>query len=382
MTEPRPEQLDQLAHAARSGTMEANNALWSAVFQLSRWWCLPDGDPPRPRVGVLDGRPFLLAFTSGERARQQAIAWGLAGPEDSVNVIALTPQGVLSMVDSLRGNGVFGIAFDHGITGFFAPLENLLPIYEHVHGLLPDEQPVGGWYATAQGQEFRVELLGSGETVELPGGEQRPSATLDELYAVNLTATLGTAQCALLATIGDRLRLLCSEPDPTVAAWQPVERGIYEAVLPAADVQVVGLRADLPLTPAGPPLILQKVLTPAQTRACFDGRLRHIAGYVTRLDDVLHLRTPNEVIQQLVLRYPGSPFAADAESIAVLRFPLRDGTWRLANTDPAPIPQYFIGPAHVMPMPVGAELQILGRDGNQQVAMRYAGLGTGWRQAT
>src|SRR5882757_4630251 len=325
MTEPRPEQLDQLAHAARSGTMEANNALWSAVFQLSRWSCLLDGDPPRPLVGVLDGRPILLSFTSGDRARQQAIAWGLAGPEDSVNVIALTPQGVLSMVDSLRGNGVFGVAFDHGITGFFAPLENLLPIYEHVHGLLPDEQPVGGWYATAQGQEFRVELLGSGETVE---------------------------------------------------------RGIYEAVLPAADVQVVGLRADLPLTPAGPPLILQKVLTPAQTRACFDGRLRHIAGYVTRLDDVLHLRTPNEVIQQLLLRYPGSPFAADAESIAVLRFPLRDGTWRLANTDPAPIPQYFIGPAHVMPMPVGAELQILGRDGNQQVAMRYAGLGTGWRQAT
>jgi hypothetical protein len=372
--------FDQLAAAARSGTMEANNALWSAVFALDRWWALPDGDPPRPRVGTIDGKPFLLAFTSGERARQQAQAWGLAAPDGSVNVIALSPQSVLGTLDSMRAAGIFGVVFDQGISGFFAPLDNLLPIYEHVRHLIVDEEPVGGWYSVYQGQEYRTDLVGNGEWAQLQGiPEPVPTQQLTELYAINLVANVGSARCAILSKLGDRLRLVTGQPDPTTApAWQLTDRGIYESVVPSAEVETEGLRTDLPLTPAAPPLIMQKVLTPTQMRAAFDGRLRHIAGYVTRMDDVLHLRTPVEVIHQLQLLYPGSPFAGDAESVAVLRFPLRDGTWRLENTEPAPVPQYFIGPNHVMPMPAGAELQIFGRDGNQHVAMRYAGLAPGW----
>lgn len=372
--------FDQLAAAARSGTMESNNALWSAVFALDRWWCLPDGDPPRPRVGLIDGKPFLLAFTSGQRARQQAQAWGLAAPDGSVNVIAMTPQGALGSIDSMRSAGIFGIVFDQGITGFFAPLDNLLPIYEHVRHLVVDEQPVGGWYAVYQGREYRVDLLDN--AVWLPGIAQPvPTQQVTELYAMNLVTNVGSAECAVVATVGDRLRLLTGRPDPEAEpAWQLADRGVYETVVSAADVQTEVLRTDLPLTPAGPPLILQKVLTPTQTRSAFDGRLRHIAGFVTRMDDVLHLRTPIELIQQLQLSYPGSPFSPDAETVAVLRFAVRDGTWRIEAAEPAAIPQYFVGPRRIMPMPVGAEVQIFGWDGNQHVAMRYGGTAAGWQQ--
>jgi hypothetical protein len=392
MTEPSGEQFDQLAQESKAGTAEANNALWTATFSLSRWWFLPDGDQPGPRVGVVDGRPFLLAFTSGERARQQALAWGMAGPDGSVNVLAITPQNVLGMSDGLRNSGVFGITFDHGITGFFAPLENLGPIYEHVHRLIPREISVGGWYATYQGQEYRADPQGDGEFIELigPGPEfqvdenGRPfqrvvSMALDDIFAVNITAMVGEAKAAVLSTAGDRMRLLTSEPDHSAGpAWQLADRDIYETVVAKADVQPTGLRADLPITPAGPALILQKVLTPEQTRACFDGRLHHIAGYVAPLDAVLHYRTPAEVIEAFGLEYQGSPFARSDESIAVLRFPLRDGTWRLEARTP---PLSFIGAAHVLSMPAGAELQLFGRDGTQRVSMRYGGLRLGWHPA-
>lgn len=392
MTEPTVEQLDQLAGASRAGTEEANAALWRAVFSLSRWWFLPEGEPPAMRVGVIDGRPFLLAFTSAERARQQALVWGMATADDPVDVIASTPQGVLELLDGLRDSGVFGITFDHGLTGFFAPLANMRPIYEHVRPGVPQEQPVGGCYAKYGGQEYRAELLGDGELVELagPGPEfqvdgtgqsylQVPTSALDELYAVNLTATVGTAQCAVLATVGDQMRLMTARPDESVGGhWNQVDHDVFEAVLPSAEVQVAGLQTDLPREPAKAPLILQKVLTPEQTRSCFDGRLRHIAGYVAPLESVLSLRTPAQVIQGLGLEYPGSPFSSADGSLAVLRFPMRDGTWRLEAAAP---PQYFVAAPHVMPMPVGAELQIFGQDGTQRVAMRYGGARAGWQRA-
>ncbi|HEX3816144.1 MAG TPA: hypothetical protein VHX59_25175 [Mycobacteriales bacterium] len=392
MTEPTAEQFDQLAAESRAGTEEANSALWTAVFSLSRWWFLPDSAQPGLRIGVIDGRPFLLAFTSDDRARQQAVAWGMAAPDGSVNVIASTPQNVLNMVDGMRSSGVFGVTFDHGVTGFFAPLENLRPIYQHVQSRVPQEQPVGGWYAKYGGQEYRADLLADGDQVELigPGPDfavdetgqlflQVPTSTLDELYAVNLTATVGTARCAILATVGDQMRLLTAQPDHSAGpTWNAVDHDVFETVLPSADVQVAGLQTDLPKEPAQAPLILQKVLTPEQTRACFDGRLRHIAGYVAPLESVLSLRTPAQVIEGLELEYPGSPFAATDSSIAVLRFPMRDGTWRLETRS---APRYFIDMPHVMPMPVGAELQLFSQDGTQQVAMRYGGTRTGWRHA-
>jgi hypothetical protein len=57
---------------------------------------------------------------------------------------------------------------------------------------------------------------------------------------------------------------------------------------------------------------------------------------------------------------------------------MRDGTWRLEAGSP---PRSFVDMPHVMPMPVGAELQLFSKDGTQRVAMRYGGTRTGWRQA-
>lgn len=389
MNEPVSDEFDRLAAATRSGTMEANNALWSATFALPHWWFLPDGDPPRIRTGVLNGRAYVLAFTSGERARKQAVAWGLADPDGSVNVLAASPHSTLSMVDRLVGSGVFGIVFDHGISGYYAPLANLRPIYEHVRELIPQERPAGGWYAIYRGTEYRADLLDDG-LVELlgPGPDfsfdeaGRPflrvsRADLDELYAVNLTAQIGTSQCAVLTTVADRIRMMTAEPDHAAGpAWHPMDHGVYETVVSRSAVELTGLRVDLPLE-HDPPLLMQKVLTPEQARSCFRTRLPQVYGYVAPLEEVAQWETPEDIVEGLRLEYVGSPFSRYDHSIAVLRFALRDGTWRLS---PAAEPQHFIGPRHVMPMPVGAELLLLDRTGERRVAMRYAGTRIGWQR--
>ncbi|SDS01940.1 hypothetical protein [Microlunatus soli] len=131
--------LDQLAHAAETDPA-AQPALWQAAFALERWWFVargvgPDGElgaDVGPFIGVIEDKPFLMAFSSGQRARQFAVQAGVAGAEDDAYVLATEPQDFLSAVPSYQQQGVFAITFDHGTTGFFAPLANLQPIWEHV----------------------------------------------------------------------------------------------------------------------------------------------------------------------------------------------------------------------------------------------------------
>ncbi|HVX42872.1 MAG TPA: hypothetical protein VHC49_03255 [Mycobacteriales bacterium] len=395
MTEPTSAEFDELAAAARSGSDEANAQLWSAVFSLSRWWFLPDEKSRGPRIGVVDGKPFLLAFTSSARARQQAMAWGLAPADaDRIDILAIPPESVLQMRDGLERDGVFGVVFDQGLAGFFAPLPNLVPIYEHVRPLNSREEPLGGWYAQYRGTELRADLLDDG--VELQG-ENSSESTVDDrgvpfrtvarselsaLYAINLVATVGGVRAAVLGATGDRLRLAALSVDiGSAPGWTVTDVGVAEAVLPRDEVTVAALRTELPAA-TEPPVIVQKVLTPQQTRAGLDGRLHRLFGYLSVLPDVVQWRTPAEIVQGLGLDFPQSPFSAQAESVAVLRCALRDGTWRLRNRSSiGPTPIFFLGPEEASPVPVAAELQILDRAGQQRVLMRYAGSRRGWLAA-
>ena len=207
-----------------------------------------------------------------------------------------------------------------------------------------------------------------------------PRSALQSLYAINLVGTIGPVRAGVVSAIGDRLRL--AAPAVHVAAmpdWTATDVGIAEAVLPRDAVRVEALRTELPAQPDGPPVIVQKVLTPEQTRICLDGRLQRIFGYVSVLADVLPWRTPAEVVEGLALQFPQSPFTAAAESVAVLRFALRDGTWRLRHRSTAgQTPIFFLGAEEMTPVPAAAELQVFDRDGRQRVLMRYAGLRLGW----
>ncbi|HEU4947103.1 MAG TPA: hypothetical protein VFT31_08125 [Kribbella sp.] len=140
MIESAPSEVavtDALAEAVRLDPGSANQAkLWSATFALDRWWFVQRGEPdnPQPFVGVHQDQPFLMAFTSAQRARRFAVENGLAPADAEVPVLALAPDDAVAQAPIWLKQGIAAITFDHGVSGFFAPLGNLPPIHAHVRG--------------------------------------------------------------------------------------------------------------------------------------------------------------------------------------------------------------------------------------------------------
>ena len=128
---------DTLAAAvAADPSTENQEKLWSATFALDRWWFVQRGEPdnPQPFVGVHQDQPFLVAFTSAQRASGFAIENGLVPADTEVLVLALTPADAVAQAPIWLQQGIAAITFDHGISGYFAPLGNLPAIRSHVQG--------------------------------------------------------------------------------------------------------------------------------------------------------------------------------------------------------------------------------------------------------
>ncbi|GAA4108335.1 hypothetical protein GCM10022415_00880 [Knoellia locipacati] len=127
--------IDSLAEVVRTSgaDVDAQSALWGAMFGLDKWWFIARGTLPdvSPVVGVVDGVPSLLAFTSGARARECALTMGFA-EEKAGQALAVAPQSVLETTDHLMSQGVQRLVVDQGVLGFFAPLGQLRPIAEFV----------------------------------------------------------------------------------------------------------------------------------------------------------------------------------------------------------------------------------------------------------
>ncbi|GAA1571398.1 hypothetical protein GCM10009789_26210 [Kribbella sancticallisti] len=138
MTEAiEPGVTDALAQAVATDPSTANQEkLWAATFALERWWFVQRGEPdnPQPFVGVHQEQPFLMAFTSAQRARRFAIENGLSPADTEVLVLALAPDDAVAQVPVWLREGIAAITFDHGISGYFAPLGNLPAIRSHLRG--------------------------------------------------------------------------------------------------------------------------------------------------------------------------------------------------------------------------------------------------------
>lgn len=135
-----PATIDALSDAARDsgGALGAQTALWRAMFGLERWYFVARGTPPEvgPLVGVVDEVPSLLAFTTGARAREFALANGFS-EEQASHVLSVPSGGILDMCDQFTEHGVKRIVVDQGTSGFFAPLDQLRPI----HGFIEEHPP-------------------------------------------------------------------------------------------------------------------------------------------------------------------------------------------------------------------------------------------------
>lgn len=139
MTETiQPAITDEFSAAVAADPSKPNQEkLWGATFELDRWWFVQRGAPdnPQPFVGVHQDQPFLMAFTSAQRARGFAIENGLSPADAEVPVLALTPDDAVEQAPIWLQQGIAAISFDHGIAGFFAPLENLPAIGSHVRSI-------------------------------------------------------------------------------------------------------------------------------------------------------------------------------------------------------------------------------------------------------
>ncbi|MET7948832.1 SseB family protein [Micromonospora sp. NPDC005324] len=69
------------------------------------------------------------------------------------------------------------------------------------------------------------------------------------------------------------------------------------------------------------PTVMQKAIAPSQLAYYLDRGYDRVSGFVHRAGELSHLTTPTQLHEALGLSYPGSPFAADAEEIYVLRWP-------------------------------------------------------------
>jgi hypothetical protein len=129
MTSPPTElDIDQLATAVREGPDGVNIArLWRAVFRLENWWLLPTGDPadPRPMVGVVAERTFLLAFTSERHIKE--FAENRDGPvgEGGIAAMSITPAALTGLAPALVRQDIAGVLFNQGTCSFVAPVSGL-----------------------------------------------------------------------------------------------------------------------------------------------------------------------------------------------------------------------------------------------------------------
>jgi hypothetical protein len=132
--------IDAAAEALRNApdSFEAMDGLWRAVYALPSWAFIARGtdDAPTPFVGELDAGPMVFAFTTLGRAREGALSAGL--DEDAASKVLSVPlPGAIEWLAALAESGVRGVVFDLPRFGYFAPLQNLVPMRDHLASTPP-----------------------------------------------------------------------------------------------------------------------------------------------------------------------------------------------------------------------------------------------------
>ncbi|MEV4493253.1 SseB family protein [Micromonospora coxensis] len=69
------------------------------------------------------------------------------------------------------------------------------------------------------------------------------------------------------------------------------------------------------------PVVMQKAVAPSQLAYYLERGYDRVSGFVHRANELAHLTTPAQLHDALGLGYPDSPFARDAQTIYVLRWP-------------------------------------------------------------
>lgn len=139
------------AGAASGGDLDAMHKIWQAVMLLDQWHFMStpvdegnkDLGNPQPLIGTLPESPdqrVLFAFTDSKRAFDASVELGSHNPDKPIPTIAMKRDAAAKYAHDLIEQGVWGILFNQckGEQGFFAPLTNIVPMFEyHLGYVLP-----------------------------------------------------------------------------------------------------------------------------------------------------------------------------------------------------------------------------------------------------
>jgi len=188
-------------------------------------------------------------------------------------------------------------------------------------GAVPRDPEFGWRVETLDGQPFIVVFTSPERLIEHVGAEiatvtvkfvQLIRNWPDEQwsFAVNPGSPVGAklpgAQIVALANWADEVGL-SGEPSGEIVVEEPA---------PAPQPQPSPVPAP---APSGPTM-MQKVLPPAQVDYYLDRGYDRVSGFVYRVAEVAHLRTPANLLHALGLSLGESPFTLDAAELYVLRW--------------------------------------------------------------
>lgn len=137
---PNGPDFDALVETARKEqSEEAVRDLWQSTFDLEKWVFVARGEMPnvQPFIGVIEEKPYLMAFTDTERATQFANQHELTDDEGNSQTIEMPIAGTIQYVAQVAQQGVVGVLFNNGPHGYFASAHDLLRMV----GAGDDDQP-------------------------------------------------------------------------------------------------------------------------------------------------------------------------------------------------------------------------------------------------
>jgi len=140
-TPDRQAQRDQLFERMKAGDPEAMSEIWDLFFDLDEVCMVARGSMPSPTpfIANVEGRGMLAVFTSVERAVEFSAKQGTTFEGTEAHATLSNPMiPFIDYASRLSLNGVDCIIVDEGVGGgYYAPISNLIGMYERAKGDIP-----------------------------------------------------------------------------------------------------------------------------------------------------------------------------------------------------------------------------------------------------
>lgn len=111
---------------------QGQDVLWREVFNLERWHFITKPityfKDAEPFKGKVEGKGWFFLFTDGEHAHKFGERQKFTNADGSVNTIAMKPEEAVEWLEEWAKIGIYGVRFNEGEHGWYAPIENLRPM--------------------------------------------------------------------------------------------------------------------------------------------------------------------------------------------------------------------------------------------------------------